>query len=104
MQGISGAQVALMFTGAMWTVMLSAIGFAGGALLGLPGALARSSSRRWLRASSGLLVQIAQGVPLPVLMFIVYFGISAAGFNLPALAAAGVEVRNNCKFERINGV
>ena len=30
-----------------------------------------------------------QGIPLPVLMFLVYFGISIGGFDLPALVAAG---------------
>lgn len=89
MQGLSWPQVELIFTGAIWTLVLSAIGFIGGATLGLPGALARSSARRWLRTTSGVMIQVAQGVPLPVLMFIVYFGISAAGFTLPALVAAG---------------
>jgi polar amino acid transport system permease protein len=31
-----------------------------------------------------------QGIPLPVMMFIGYFGISIAGYELPALVAAGL--------------
>jgi polar amino acid transport system permease protein len=79
-----------IFKGAGWTIVLSALGFVGGTLLGLPVALARSSRNKWVRKSSGLLVQLIQGVPLPIIMFMVYFGISVTGYNLPALVAAGI--------------
>lgn len=90
MQGISWPQVEMIFTGALWTLIISLIGFIGGALLGLPAALARSSATPWINKSMGLVVHVVQGIPLPILMFIVYFGISVGGFNLPALVAAGL--------------
>ncbi len=36
------------------------------------------------------MVQLIQGIPLPVIMFVVYFGISIGGYDVPALVAAGV--------------
>ncbi|MFG1351563.1 amino acid ABC transporter permease [Xanthobacter autotrophicus] len=90
MLGLTIEQIAYLFRGAGWTIVLSLLGFVGGTALGLPVALARASKSRVLRIASGLLVQLVQGIPLPVIMFVVYFGISIAGFDVPALVAAGV--------------
>lgn len=90
MHGITIDHLFFIFKGAGWTIVLSALGFVGGTLLGLPVALARSSRNKWISKSSGLLVQLIQGVPLPIIMFMVYFGISVTGYNLPALVAAGI--------------
>ncbi|MDP9877723.1 polar amino acid transport system permease protein [Variovorax boronicumulans] len=90
MFGISIEQLLFIFKGAGWTLVLSAMGFVGGALIGVPLALARSRGGRVLRATTGAYVQLVQGVPLPVIMFVVYFGISISGFDLPALVAAGM--------------
>lgn len=90
MHGLTIDHVMFIFKGAGWTLLLSALGFAGGTLLGLPVALARSSRKGWIRHATAFPVQLVQGVPLPVIMFVVYFGISAAGFDLPALVAAGL--------------
>ncbi|MET3353396.1 UNVERIFIED_ORG: polar amino acid transport system permease protein [Xanthobacter viscosus] len=90
MLGLTIEQIAYLFRGAGWTIVLSLLGFVGGTLLGLPVALGRASKSRLLRFASGVLVQLVQGIPLPVIMFVVYFGISIAGFDVPALVAAGV--------------
>lgn len=90
MQGITIDHLLFIFKGAGWTIILSALGFIGGVLLGLPVALARSSRNPWLARGTGFFVQLVQGIPLPVIMFVVYFGISIAGFDLPALVAAGL--------------
>ena len=87
MLGISFEQLRFILHGAGWTLLLSLIGFAGGALLGLPLALLRSRGAPG-RATTGALIQLVQGIPLPVLMFLCYFGISIAGYDLPSLAAA----------------
>jgi polar amino acid transport system permease protein len=89
-QGLTVDHLFFILKGAGWTILLSALGFIGGAILGVPLALARSSSKRWLTRITGLFIQLVQGVPLPVIMFVVYFGISVSGFDLPALAAAGL--------------
>ena len=90
MLGLTIEQIAYLFRGAGWTIVLSLLGFVGGTLLGLPVALGRASKSRLLRFAAGVLVQLVQGIPLPVIMFVVYFGISIAGFDVPALVAAGV--------------
>ncbi|MEJ8825377.1 amino acid ABC transporter permease [Variovorax humicola] len=90
MEGISISQLGFIFKGAGWTLVLSAMGFAGGALVGLPLALARTRGGAVLRAATGAYVQLVQGIPLPVIMFLCYFGISIAGFDVPSLVAAGI--------------
>ncbi|KDP89497.1 amino acid ABC transporter permease [Cupriavidus sp. SK-3] len=90
MSSLSLDQVLFILRGAGWTLLLSAMGFIGGALVGLPLALARGRGARLLRTITGAFVQLVQGVPLPVIMFVVYFGISVGGFDLPALVAAGI--------------
>ncbi|WP_298951152.1 amino acid ABC transporter permease [uncultured Methylobacterium sp.] len=73
-----------------WTLALSAIAFLGGGLIGFGIALARISDHRWLRAAATAYVQVVQGTPLLILLFMIYFGLAIAGFDqLPALLAAG---------------
>jgi polar amino acid transport system permease protein len=88
--GISFDQIGFIFEGAGWTLVLSLMGFVGGALVGLPIALALSRGGRLLRSVTGAYVQLIQGIPLPVIMFLCFFGISIAGFDLPSLVAAGL--------------
>lgn len=88
--GLTPDQLFYILRGAGWTLILSALGFAGGVVIGLPLALARTSSSRVLRVLSSAWVQVMQGIPLPVLMFVSYFGMSIGGFDVPALIAAGV--------------
>lgn len=90
MFGLTIEQIAFIFRGAGWTIVLSLLGFIGGTIFGLPVALARASRRRSLKILSGLFVQLVQGIPLPVIMFVVYFGISIGGYDVPALVAAGI--------------
>jgi polar amino acid transport system permease protein len=90
MFGLTIEQLAFIFRGAGWTIVLSLLGFVGGTLLGLPVALARTSRNRVLNVIASLFVQLIQGIPLPVIMFVVYFGISIGGYDVPALVAAGI--------------
>ena len=69
-----------------WTLALSAIAFLGGGLLGFGVALARISRNRVLRGLASAYVQVVQGTPLLILLFMIYFGLAIAGFDqLPAL-------------------
>jgi len=90
MFGLTIEQLAFIFRGAGWTIVLSLLGFVGGTIVGLPVALARASRNRGLAIASGTFVQVIQGIPLPVIMFVVYFGISIGGYDVPALVAAGI--------------
>ena len=76
--------------GAAWTLGLSAVGFVGGSLLGFVVALGRIAPSRWLRGSVMVYVQLVQGTPLLILMFLAYFGLSIAGLDVSPLVAAGL--------------
>jgi polar amino acid transport system permease protein len=76
--------------GAVWTVALSVIACVGGGILGMAVALCRVSPSRFLRAASGVYVQIVQGTPPLVAMFLLYFGLPGLGVDVPSLFAAGL--------------
>jgi polar amino acid transport system permease protein len=90
MLGLTIDHLLYILRGAGWTLILSLLGFVGGTIIGLPIALARSSHVWALRTASSVFVQLVQGIPLPVIMFVVYFGLSISGYELPALVAAGI--------------
>jgi polar amino acid transport system permease protein len=90
MGGITFDQLLFILQGAGWTLVLSLLGFVGGAVLGLPAAVARTSRNTMLRMAVAGYINLVQGIPLPIIMFLAYFGISIAGFNLPALVAAAI--------------
>ncbi|MCK0196970.1 amino acid ABC transporter permease [Ancylobacter sp. 6x-1] len=76
---------------ALWTIGLSAIAFVGGGIVGFAVALARISHIRALRYAAIVYIQVVQGTPLLILLFLIYFGIAIVGFNeVPAIIAAGI--------------
>jgi polar amino acid transport system permease protein len=79
-----------LITAAQWTVLLSLIAFAGGALGGLPIALMRVSPNNALRIVAGGYIQLIQGTPLLILLFLTYFGLGILGYKLAPLVAAGL--------------
>lgn len=89
MNSFSLIHVGYLALAAQWTVILSLLAFLGGAILGLTLALARVSRIPVLRFAAATYIQVVQGTPLLVLLFLAYFGISIVGFNVsPLLAAA----------------
>lgn len=80
-----------LLQGALWTLGLSAIAMVGGGLLGFAVALGRTAPSALLRVPALVYVQVLQGTPLLILMFLGYFGFSLLGFrNVPAIVAAGL--------------
>lgn len=79
-----------LITAAQWTVLLSLIAFAGGALVGLPVALMRVSKVAALRVVASAYIQLIQGTPLLIVLFLSYFGLGIMGYKLAPLVAAGV--------------
>ena len=73
-----------------WTLVLSGLAFVLGAFGGFGLMLARISPRPWLRWLAVLYIECIQGIPLLILLFIVYFGLSVYGLSLPSLVAAGI--------------
>jgi polar amino acid transport system permease protein len=75
---------------AKWTLALSAIAFVGGAILGLIIALMRTSESAWARGVSTTFIQIFQGTPLLLQLFLVFFGAPVLGLDINPWVAAGV--------------
>ena len=87
---LSAHHVWYLIMAAQWTVLLSLIAFAGGALVGLPIALMRVSPNHALRIVAGGYIQLIQGTPLLILLFLTYFGLGILGYKLAPLVAAGL--------------
>jgi polar amino acid transport system permease protein len=75
---------------AQWTLALSAIAFVGGAILGLIVALMRTSDSTWARTVSTVFIQIFQGTPLLLQLFLIFFGAPVLGLDINPWIAAGV--------------
>ena len=72
-----------------WTLLLTLVGFAGGALIGIVIAVMRISGVIALQTAAICYIQVIQGTPLLVLLFIFFFGLSIIGLPiLPWIAAA----------------
>jgi polar amino acid transport system permease protein len=82
---ISAAFVGYLLTATLWTAGLSLMAFVGGGLLGFGVALMRVSPTKALAWLAIGYIQIVQGIPLLVLLFISYFGLGIAGLNISAL-------------------
>ena len=89
---LNANHLAFLAQGALWTVVLSLMAFAGGGLAAFAVALCRISPIRALRLASAALVQLIQGTPLLVILFLAYFGLPAIGLNVPPLLAAGASL------------
>ncbi|KGP00529.1 amino acid ABC transporter permease [Alcaligenes sp. 1735tsa3] len=90
--GFNANHLNFLLEGALWTVVLSLISFIGGGLGGALVALARISAWRPLRYLAIAYIQIIQGTPLLVILFLSYFGLSIMGLTLPPLVAAGLSM------------
>jgi polar amino acid transport system permease protein len=71
-----------------WTVALTLAAFAGGALIGLVIAVMRVSNFLLLRALAVCYIQIVQGTPLLVILFVFFFGLSIFGLPVRPWIAA----------------
>jgi polar amino acid transport system permease protein len=77
---------------ARWTILLSVIAFVGGAIIGLPIALMRVSKSKMLRGLASGYIQLIQGTPLLIVLFLSYFGLGIMGYKLVPLVAAGLSL------------
>lgn len=75
---------------AQWTIALSLIAFVGGALLGLALALLRTSERPLAERASTAFIQVFQGTPLLLQLFLIFFGLPVLGLEVSPWLAAGV--------------
>jgi polar amino acid transport system permease protein len=82
-------------TGLWLTAAASFLAFAGGVVLGVLGAVGRRSTVWPLRAVATAYVEIFRNTPVLVQIFIVFFGLPAAGIHLPAFAAGVIGLALN---------
>ena len=88
--GLNAYHLQYLMFGALWTIGLSLISFVGGGLAGGVIALCRISPFKPLRWATIAWIQLIQGTPLLVVLFLCYFGLSIIGFELPAIVAASI--------------
>jgi polar amino acid transport system permease protein len=73
-----------------WTVALSLIAFIGGGVVGMGLLLLRFSKLRGVATAVAWYVQIFQGTPLLMQLFLVYFGLALLGMDTSPLMAAAI--------------
>jgi polar amino acid transport system permease protein len=75
---------------ARWTILLSAVAFACGGFVGLLLMIARISSRKYLSVGAKLYIELFQGTPLLMQLFLVFFGLPLIGIDVQPWMAAGL--------------
>lgn len=86
----SPADILILLRATQWTVLLSLVAFAGGLAMGIVVALARTASRPALRGLAGGYVELFQGTPLLMQLFVVFFGANIIGLSVSAWGAAAL--------------
>ncbi|SDP68132.1 amino acid ABC transporter membrane protein 2, PAAT family [Ralstonia sp. 25mfcol4.1] len=75
---------------ARWTVLLSLVAFVGGGIVGLLVLLLRTGKRPWARRLTQAYIELFQGTPLLMQLFLAFFGLALFGIEVPAWLAAGL--------------
>jgi polar amino acid transport system permease protein len=76
--------------GAAWTIGLSLTAFCFGGLVGLLVLTARIGRRPWLRRVMRLYIELFQGTPLLMQLFMIFFGLALTGVEVPPWLAAAL--------------
>ena len=92
---IGWGDLGFLLNAAEWTLLLSAFSFIGGGTLGLLVALMRTSPARWLSTAAGGYVQLFQGTPLLIQLFVVFFLPTYFNIEISALTAAAIGLSLN---------
>ncbi|MFN3722976.1 MAG: amino acid ABC transporter permease [Paracoccaceae bacterium] len=90
MREFSSVDLIFIVMAVRWTLILSAVAFTGGAIGGLVLALSRTSRNTLLRRLAMGFIQVFQGTPLLMQLFLVYFGLAVLGLPINPLLAAAV--------------
>jgi len=73
-----------------WTVLLSLATFVLGSVVGMIILFARISKRPALQRAAKLYIEVFQGTPLLMQLFLIFFGLALFGLEVPAWLAAGL--------------
>ena len=71
---------------ARWTIALSLVAFVGGALMGVLALMMRTSRVAVMRRASWAYIELFQGTPLLMQLFLAFFGLSLLGVEVPPLS------------------
>jgi len=77
---------------ARWTVLLSLVAFVGGGIVGLIVLYARIGRQKWLSRAAALFIELFQGTPLLMQLFLIFFGLPLMGVDVSPWAAASVSL------------
>ena len=83
-------EVYFLILATRWTVLLAAIAFVGGGMLGMFIAALRISPYRYLRYAAVGYIQFFQGTPLLIQLFMAYYGSAFVGLSPDPWAAAAL--------------
>ncbi|MGH7161368.1 MAG: ABC transporter permease subunit, partial [Acetobacteraceae bacterium] len=72
-----------------WTIVLSIAGFISGGIAGLVLLMLRIARRRAARDAARLYIELFQGTPLLLQLFLIFFGLPLIGVNVRPWLAAG---------------
>lgn len=86
------ASFVFLVSAAKWTIGLTLLAMLAGGAVGLVVALARVSQIKVIRIFGSCYIGIIQGIPVLVILFLAFFGLSRAGIDLSPLTAAAVSM------------
>ena len=75
-----------------WTLLLTAVSFLIGSILGGIIAIMRLSTNRFLRGFASGWILVIQSIPVLMVLFMSYYGLSLVGIELPAFLAASLSL------------
>ncbi|KQO75068.1 amino acid ABC transporter permease [Rhizobium sp. Leaf262] len=75
-----------------WSIILTAIAFAIGSLSGGLFAIMRLAQNKLLRSLAAGYITIIQSIPVLMILFMSYYGLTLFGFEIPPLLAASVSL------------
>ena len=88
----SQSEFLFILASARWTLLLTVLALLLGGVLGFVVAIARASRLAPVRALAAGWIGLIQGIPVLMLLFLSYYGLSLAGVDLPPVFAASVSM------------
>jgi polar amino acid transport system permease protein len=85
-------EMLFIFRSAGWTLLLTIVAFGIGGLIGGALAIMRLSQSRILRAIASSYILVIQSIPVLMVLFMSYYGLSLFGIELPSFFAASASL------------
>lgn len=76
------------YQGLLVTLKIAGVGLGLGFLIGLPIAFMRVYGNRWMRSIAIMYTELFRGIPLLVLLFVIYYGLPDLGVTLNPMVAS----------------